>query len=244
MATDVGTIAATVLVGGGVGAVAGALVHAVAERLPADREPLGTPICTGCGAPLGVGALVPFRRRACRACGAPPSWAKLATEVSGAAIVVAALLLQGMTYRGVTAALFSLLLLVILRIDWRHHLIYTATIVPGLVVAALAAAIHSPQMLLSAGVAAVGAGIFFALLFGLAVLIYRQHALGLGDILLAVLIGAMTGVGRVAPALFLGMLLAAGGGLLLLALGRRGRRDYIPYGAYLCAGTILVLLFR
>jgi len=241
---DLGSVAAIVLIGGGLGALAGALVHAVAVRLPAGLDPLGAPVCTACRASFGGSGLVPFRRPTCPNCGVPAHWAKVATEAAAAAIVVAALLLRGLTYWGVSGAVFSLLLLVILRIDWQHHLIYTATIVPGLAVALVAAALHSPGMLLSAGIAAVGAGLLFALLFGLAVLLYRQRALGSGDILLAVLIGAMTGVGRVAPALFLGMVLAAAGGLLLMALGKRGRRDYIPYGAYLCAGTIVVLLLR
>jgi leader peptidase (prepilin peptidase)/N-methyltransferase len=82
----------------------------------------------------------------------------------------------------------------------------------------------------------------FALFFALAMLIYRQQALGFGDILLAVLIGTMTGIHSILPALFAGMFLAAVGGLLLIAIGIRTRRDYIPYGAYLCAGTILVLI--
>ena len=40
----------------------------------------------------------------------------------------------------------------------------------------------------------------------------------------------------------LGYALAALGGLLLVALRVRTMRDYIPYGAYLCAGTIATLL--
>lgn len=244
MMTDPISIVGVVLVGGALGLFAGALIHAVATRLPAELPPLGAPVCTACRAPLPGAGLIPLRRSGCPSCGAPLPWQKLATELVAAGIVVLSLLLHGLTYRGISGALFSLVLLVILRIDWGHHLIYTATITPGIVLAVGGAAIHSTPALLSAVVAAVGAGFVFALLFGLAILIYRQQALGFGDILLAVLIGAMTGVSRVVPAIFAGMILAAAGGLLLIVLGRRGRHDYIPYGAYLCAGTILVLLFR
>lgn len=244
MSHDPLTLVLLVLVGGVVGALAGALVHAIAVRLPAGQEPVGPPVCVACSVVLPGAGLLPFRSIACPECGASSPRAKLATELAGAAIVVTALLLHGLTYRGISAALFSLILLVILRIDWAHHLIYTVTIVPGIAIALLAAALHSMEMLLSAGIAAVSAGLVFALLFGLAILIYRQRALGSGDILLAILLGAMTGTARVVSAIFLGMVLAAAGGLLLVALRRRTRRDYIPYGAYLCAGTILVLLFR
>jgi leader peptidase (prepilin peptidase) / N-methyltransferase len=43
-------------------------------------------------------------------------------------------------------------------------------------------------------------------------------------------------------ALFLGMFLAAFGGLFLIAIRQRTRTDYIPYGAYLCLGAIIVVI--
>jgi len=242
MLHDPGSIITAVLLGGLGGAVAGSLIYATTVRLPAALGPLGRPVCAGCGQLLPPEHLIPGVRLECPACGAPPPLRKSAIEAAAAAIAVLALLLRGLSYLGVTSALFSLVLLLILVIDWRHHLIYTATIVPGLVLAIGGAALHSGGTLLSTLLAAAGAGLVFGLLFALAVVIYRQEALGFGDILLAALIGAMTGLGKVVPAIFIGMLLAAAGGLLLIALGRRGRRDYIPYGAYLCAGTILVLL--
>lgn len=242
MPTDPVTIAAIIVLGGAAGAFAGSLIHAIAVRLPAEKEPIGPPVCANCQAVLTASHLVPALPRACPSCGSAASRQKLATEAGAALITVLSLLLHGLTYTGVTAALFSLVLLVILRIDWQHHLIYTVTIAPGIMLALAAAALRSPGALLSATIAAAGAGLVFAFLFGLAILIYRQQALGFGDILLAALIGAMTGVGQVVPALFLGMVLAAAGGLLLIATGVRSRRDFIPYGAYLCAGTIVVLL--
>lgn len=157
-------------------------------------------------------------------------------------LVIAAIIVYHLTLVGVAVSLFSLLLLLILRIDWQHHLIYTVTIVPGIMLALALAGLRSTTALLSASVAGIGAGLVFAFFFALAMLIYRKQALGFGDILLAVLIGTMTGVRSIIPALFLGMLLAAAGGLLLVVIGMRTRRDYIPYGAYLCAGTIIVLL--
>lgn len=243
MLTDPATIAAAVLLGGVAGAVGGALLNAVATRLPVDLTALGPPACTTCKTELPTGHLLPFARGACPHCGAPTPWHKTATELGAAALTILALLLHGFTYQGLTTALFSLVLLLILRIDWVHHLIYVVTIAPPLMVALALAGFHSPGRLLSVAAAAAGAGLVFLLFFALALLIYRTQALGFGDILLVVLIGAMTGHQRVVPAIFLGMVLAAAGGLLLIALRLRTRRDYIPYGAYLCAGTIAVLLF-
>ena len=103
--------------------------------------------------------------------------------------------------------------------------------------------LREPNGLLWAVVAAAAAAALFLLLYVLALAVYRRRALGFGDVLLAALLGAMTGP-DVARALVIGMVLAAGGGLLLVALKVRTMRDFIPYGAYLCAGTIVTLLLR
>ena len=71
--------------------------------------------------------------------------------------------------------------------------------------------------------------------------LYGRPVLGSGDVLLAILIGAMAG--RDTPrALFLGVVLAGGLALVLLLLGRAGRKDPLPYGSCLAAGAIAALL--
>jgi prepilin signal peptidase PulO-like enzyme (type II secretory pathway) len=67
------------------------------------------------------------------------------------------------------------------------------------------------------------------------------QGIGRGGILQMILIGAMAGIERVVPAILLGMVLAARG-IVLIDIGKRGRRDDIPCGAYLCLGAIIVLL--
>jgi leader peptidase (prepilin peptidase) / N-methyltransferase len=224
------------------GAFVGTLIHAIALRLPADIEAAGTPICHSCNAPLPAVSLVPLIPVQCADCDTRTNWHKAATELGSALIVALAVLSHGATLRALAVAVFSLILLLILRIDWQHHLIYTITIVPGVVVAFVFAALDSQGALISSLAAAFGAGLLFAIFFALAVFIYRRHALGMGDIFLAFLIGAMARIDLVGSAILLGMILAALGGLFLIAIGKRTRRDYIPYGAYLCLGAIIVLL--
>jgi leader peptidase (prepilin peptidase)/N-methyltransferase len=231
-----------VIVAGIVGAFAGSLIHAAAVRLPADLNAVGVPICPECGAFEPAQALIPGWSGTCSGCGTRQHRLRWATEAAAAILVMASIAVHGLTLIGLAIAVFNLLLLLILRIDWQHHLIFTTTIAPGILLALAFAVLRSPSALISATVAGVGAGLLFALFFALAVFIYKQHALGFGDILLAILIGTMTGVHSLFPALLLGMFLAAAGGLLLIAIGVRTRRDYIPYGAYLCAGTMFVLL--
>jgi leader peptidase (prepilin peptidase)/N-methyltransferase len=83
----------------------------------------------------------------------------------------------------------------------------------------------------------------FLVLYWLGRFLYRgQEPMGSGDITIATMIGAMVGLQRVLPALFLGGLLVAVVSLFLLGLRRAGGRTFLPYGAGLCAGALLVLL--
>ncbi len=237
-------LAVLVVITGIAGAFAGSLINAAAVRLPADLDPIGPPVCPNCAELQPRRGMSPFWTGTCASCGHSDRRQRLATEIAAAVLVMASIAYYHATLLGLATALSILLLLLILRIDWQHHLIFTITIVPGIVLALALAVLRSPAAFLSAALAGVGAGILFGLFFALAIVIYRKQALGFGDILLAVLIGTMTGVRAIVPALFIGMVLAALGGLLLILIGARSRRDYIPYGAYLCAGTIIALFMR
>ena len=234
--------ALAVVAAGVMGYLAGGLIHAIATRLPAGQTVLGPPVCASCAGEPVRGTAWLIRPGACSRCGRDDRRAALATQLAGALLSALALLRYGTTRDALAVVLFSLLLLLILRIDWEHHLIFTITIVPGIGLALLLATLESPAALFSAAVAGLGAATVFGFFFLLGIVLYRRAALGAGDILLAGLIGTMTGVRGVVPALFLGMAAAAVIGLLLVALRRKGRMDYIPYGAYLCAGTIVALL--
>ena len=52
----------------------------------------------------------------------------------------------------------------------------------------------------------------------------------------------MVGLEWVTHAILLGMILAAAGGIFLVAIKVKKRTDYIPYGAYLSLGAIVTVL--
>jgi prepilin signal peptidase PulO-like enzyme (type II secretory pathway) len=186
-----------------------------------------------------------FAARRCPTCAAPIGPMRPLTEVTTGILFALALWRAASPAAFVALALFTVMLLLILRIDWQNHLIFQNTIIVGILIALTYAAILSPEprALLWSLVAAAGAALLFLCLYVLALVIYRRRALGFGDVLLAALIGAMAGQ-QAFLALFIGMVLGAAGGLLLVALRVRTMRDYIPYGAYLCAGTIIALFVR
>jgi leader peptidase (prepilin peptidase)/N-methyltransferase len=93
-------------------------------------------------------------------------------------------------------------------------------------------------------VTGIGAGVVFLLLALVGGLLFRAEVMGIGDVKLAIFIGLVLGFPWTLQALLLGILLAGGVSILLMAVRVKGLKDTIAYGPYLCAGTLLVLLQR
>ncbi|MBA2607653.1 MAG: prepilin peptidase [Actinobacteria bacterium] len=75
--------------------------------------------------------------------------------------------------------------------------------------------------------------------------IVSPAGMGFGDVRLALLLGldlGWLGARQVFFGIFVGFILAAVIGLLLLVTRKRGRRDAVPFGPFLAAGTLFVLL--
>jgi leader peptidase (prepilin peptidase)/N-methyltransferase len=189
-----------------------------------------------------VGRLLPpwgRRRTGCGGVCLSSSW--LPALLS--ALVVGAFLWRfGPSPKGLTYALYALLLLTMLVIDYRHRWVYPALCGPGTVLGMALTPVATGSV--SSGVlgalAASGLGLFF---YGLGRLSYRgREPLGRGDVLLAALIGALVGWERVGIALLTGALLVAAVAAVLLVTRRRRAGDYLPYGAGLCAGALVTLL--
>lgn len=135
-------------------------------------------------------------------------------------------------------------LLVAAVIDIRERRIPNWITYPGTLLALAAAAFAGRSSLVSALIGAGFALIFFGLLYAVGLLISRGRgvAFGLGDVKLAVFIGAFCGWPLVAPALLAGIL-AGGLAALINIAGRIARRTYRPgatmaYGPYLVIGGL------
>lgn len=257
-----------------IGTMVGTWIDHAAAAIPRHRPVRSLPACPSCDQPWRGIALAPVLgplvARRCPECAAAITPLRPLTEVTTGLLFALLLWRAGLSAQFVGLAAFTVVLLVILRIDWQNHLIFQNTIVIGIVVALGYAAIGSPRpnALLWATVAAVSAATVFLFLYILGRILFRVRALGSGDILLAGLIGAMAGP-ETATAIFIGMFLSVFGGLAIVAyrvatkragsregadyvadgpflqaIRKRMRTDYIPYGAYLCAGTIITLLVR
>jgi leader peptidase (prepilin peptidase) / N-methyltransferase len=93
------------------------------------------------------------------------------------------------------------------------------------------------------GRALLGGAVAFAIFYGIHVI--SPRGMGFGDVRLSFLLGCFLGYlswWHVAFGLFAGFFYGAVVGVALLALGRRGRRQHIPFGPFLAAGALTIVL--
>lgn len=162
--------------------------------------------------------------------------------VLGAPAAVAAYLNRSSLAEWLITVSLVMLLISILLIDLQHHLVYPLMAVGGFVAALMLNPLTDDVTFLSSLVGGLVAAFGFLLLFVLGLVLFRVQALGFGDVLLALMIGAMVGFGRMPGTLLLGTLLGAGASLALLVFRLKGRQDYIPFGSGMCLAAILVLV--
>jgi prepilin signal peptidase PulO-like enzyme (type II secretory pathway) len=138
---------------------------------------------------------------------------------------------------GVT--LFVMGLLICTATDLLRYRVPNAITYPGTVLALIAAVVMPNGELLDAIVAALaGGGVF------LIMAVVTRGGLGLGDVKLAVLIGAALGIQAAYQALLIGV---AAGGLIILVLlltGFVNRRQAVPYAPFLALAAVLVTLLH
>lgn len=219
------------------GLVIGSFLNVVIARLPEGRSLLWPPSsCSACGAGIAWRDNVPLvsfvaLRGRCRACRSRISRRYPLVEAATAALFVAAYLAFGVTLEGLVAAALLGGLLAITVIDLERQIIPDAITLPGIlagVVANLATG-RVPPVDVALGIT-VGAGLF------LVIILASRGGMGGGDMKLGAMLGAFLGWKVLLLAVFLAVLAGGVVAVALIALGRRGRKDAIPFGPFLAAG--------
>lgn len=237
------------------GLVIGALLNVVIIRLPREKRLIGWPRCTRSGESLAFWQLLPLAgwllQRGRARNGKPIHWIYPLVEL----LTAVALTLFYQSY-GFSALFFylsfvSIVLIITGAIDWTHRYIYTFVILGA---ALLTLVIHGigivPEMnLLNAAVGMLISGIFFTMLFILAKFLFpaRSVPFGLGDVFLALFIGAAFGLTRLVSTLTYGVFMAGAVAVLIVSarhLLHRRVPEYMSYGSYLCLGAIVYLLVQ
>ena len=218
----------------------GSFVNVVAARVPLGRSVVHPgSACMSCGARLAWYDNVPllsylFLRGRCRSCSDKISLRYPAVELATAGLVAACFLAFGLLAEALVSGFFCVVLVAISATDLEHRIVPNKIVVPSAaVVLAAQTALHpSPEWALGASGAS---GFLF-----LAALAYPA-GMGMGDVKLALLLGAM--LGRVVGvALMLGMVAALVPSVVLLARhGSAARKMGIPFAPFLALGAILAL---
>jgi leader peptidase (prepilin peptidase) / N-methyltransferase len=249
MAVPPGPAAALVL--GVFGLLVGSFANVVIYRVPEGRSivrpPSGCPFCGSRVRPVDNIPVISWLllRGRCRSCQKPISPRYPLVEALVGLLFAGIGLRFGISWTGAAEAVLAAGLVVLAFIDLEHMLLpkkivyATLTIVGALLVVGAAAGSEWHRLLVAVIAALVAWAIFFAINF------LAPHALGFGDVRLALLIGF--GLGWLGGAYaFLAFLVASvlGSivGVALIAIGKAGRRTPIPFGTFLAAGAVIAAL--
>ncbi|HXH83113.1 MAG TPA: A24 family peptidase [Candidatus Tectomicrobia bacterium] len=226
------------------GLVIGSFLNVVIARLP-ERRSLLWPAssCPGCGAAIAWRDNIPVvsylaLRGRCRACAMAIPARYVVVEVATAALFVGAYVAFGPTLDALVAAVFLSALLAVTVIDLERQIIPDAITLPGIlagVVANLATG-RVPMRDCVVGIL-LGGGLFFVIILA------SRGGMGGGDMKLGAMLGAFLGWKILLLAVFVAVLLGGIVAVVLMALGRRGRKDAIPFGPFLAAGGAAGMLW-
>lgn len=222
------------------GLALGSFLNVVAARLP-ERRSVVHPgsACMECGEEIHWYDNIPLfsylaLRGKCRACGTKFGLLYPAVEVASALLVAGCVWKFGLTAHSAVAAFFCLALVVVSATDIRKRIVPNKVVLPAtaIVLPAMTLVHPSPQWALGA----LGASLFLFV----ALLAYPS-GMGMGDVKLALLIGAATG--WYAPvALMVGMFAALVPAAFLLARhGQAARKMAIPFAPFLAFGAVVAL---
>jgi leader peptidase (prepilin peptidase)/N-methyltransferase len=222
------------------GLALGSFLNVVAARVPLRRSVVHPgSACMSCAAPIAWYDNLPLLsyallRGRCRACAARIPLRYPGVELATALLAVSCALAFGLTLEALVAAFFCAALVAVSATDLEHRIVPNRIVLPAavIVLAAQTAIEPSPEW----AIAALGASGFLLV----AALVYPA-GMGMGDVKLALLMGAA--LGRTVPvALMLGMIAALVPSVVLFARhGSGARKMGIPLAPFLALGSVVAL---
>lgn len=233
------------------GLLAGSFANVVILRVPEGQSVVRPPsACPACHTPIKPYDNIPvvswlLLRGKCRACQAPISARYPVIELLVGVIVALVGWRYGISWTAGAEAVMAVGLVVLAFIDLDRMLLprrivyITLLTVVAFVVVAAAASGRWGEL----GIAVVSAVVPWALFF--AVNYVKPHALGFGDVRLALLIGFGAGwVGGAYAflAFIVASVLGSAVGVTLMAAGRASRKTQVPFGTFLASGAVISVL--
>jgi leader peptidase (prepilin peptidase)/N-methyltransferase len=235
-----------------IGLMIGSFLNVVVVRVPAGKSVVRPrSACPTCGEPIGAGDNIPvlswlLLRGRSRCCDEPIS-ARYPLVEAGTALAFAAIAAwAGLSWRLPALLYLAAISIALTLIDLELKRLPNAITLPSYPIAAAlltlaALAEGEPGRLWRA--AACGAGLY-AVYFLL--MLINPRGMGFGDVKLAGVLGLYLGWFGWQHAVvggFLGFLVGGLVGIVLMLLGRAGRKTQIPFGPFMIVGAWLALAF-
>lgn len=223
------------------GLIIGSFLNVVICRLHTNQPVvIGRSKCVFCHTDLKAADMIPlfsflFLRGHCRHCGKKLSWQYPLVEFATAAIfaILAARFSFQLSWPLVSAWFFSSVFIVIGVYDFKHFLILDKIVFPSLLLAFVFAFFQGYFWSAVFGAAA-ASGFFFLQYF-----LSSGRWIGLGDVKLGLLLGAVTGFPGIVLVLFLAYFLGALFGLALIITGKKHFSSKLPFGSFLAFSAII-----
>jgi leader peptidase (prepilin peptidase) / N-methyltransferase len=222
------------------GLALGSFLNVVAARVPLRRSVVHPgSACMSCSTPLAWYDNVPVLsylvlRGRCRSCGVPIPLKYPLVELATALLVGACVLAFELTAYAAVVAFFFATLVAVSVTDIERRVIPNRIVLPAAAIVLIAQTALEPSPVWVLG--ALGASLFLFL----AALAYPA-GMGMGDVKLALLLGAMLGP-TVPVAMMIAMLAALVPAIVLLARhGSAARKMAIPFGPFLALGGVVTL---
>lgn len=239
------------------GALAGSFFHVCVWRIPQGISVV-TPAshCPACGHELAWSDNLPFLsyimlRGRCRYCGVPIAPRYFIYEALTSAAYMGVVYHFGLSYATFVYLVIASDLIIVSGIDWDHYFIPDFLSIPlihlSLAVGFLAGATDAlPGLLVeSAPGAALGAltgGGSIWLIRAVGTWVFKQEAMGFGDVKLMAYLGGFLGWDGALLCIFIASLFGSAAGLSLKLTGKIDKYGHLPFGPYLAMGAYACLL--
>jgi leader peptidase (prepilin peptidase) / N-methyltransferase len=225
------------------GLIIGSFCNVVVYRLPQGKSiVMPGSQCRSCARSIRPWDNIPLLsyfllKGQCRFCKEPISIRYPVVECISGVLFVLFYLKFGLSMTFVVYALLTSVLIIVALIDLDHNIIPNTITLPGMAIGlGLSTAALPITPLSSLYGLMIGGAIFYL------IALISKGGMGGGDIKLIAMIGAFLGLPGVLFTIFASALFGSMVGLMLILLGKKGRKDRVPFGPFLSCGAILFML--
>lgn len=227
------------------GVLVGSFLNTVIRRTPQGESALlGRSRCQHCKHQLAWYEIIPFvsffiQGGTCRYCQKKISWVYPIVEAATGLLFLLAYQYIGWSLELLVVLVIMAYLVIIFFIDALYSIIPDSIVLPGIITALIFGFMKELGFTSILFGMVLGAG-FFLVQF----LVSRGRWVGGGDIRLGLMMGACLGARGVLIALFLSYITGAMVAIALLIFKRKKMQDHIPFGTFLSASTIILILWN